>query len=553
MIGFSTNCSVNNVPRGLLRIVVLALTLGGLGAAEAYGQTVTLPPAAEPQSLVYEVALDSVLISIPHGASERNVLRQDGRDILISFATTVPAFDAPTLQARSAPWVEGVSVGYDSLLIRLAQGVKVTVTNGASGLVLKIEAMSGEAGQLSSQESENIPAPNDRTGALRLRLLRAQLMLQDQQLTSARGSFSRLRALMPEQAEPAAGLAAVEWQAGKWRRSLQHYRDASALGGETPDLISSRAIIERSQASRVSVGLDERRSHGGTLTAPVNVSVAELRGVQRLNEAWRINLEADWAQVRTDAVRRTSGAIEAFSGQRSRGLIAAQYDALNGAVMIGSLFLSNSAPGLGISYRRPDDHGVTHIVMEGRRENWDYVEGLVDGASRDRFAIGRTQRFSTDLGGRIEIGANRYQRRDEGQLGRSASLFAELRLNRLGGIAGLSAAYSVTGEYVSDQTIRVSASGDRYAPLPLVNREVHSLTLGYVQRSKGTSSSGVFVFDGYAGFGSDRYGLSGEIVGASLSYVKGPVEISFRLSHVRNVGRSRGTSDSMGAVMAIYF
>jgi hypothetical protein len=358
---------------------------------------------------------------------------------------------------------------------------------------------------------------------------------------------------LPNRPEPASGLAAVEWQAGKWRRSLELYREATALGGETPDLISTREVIERSQASRVSVGFDERRSYGGTLAAPVIVTLAEIKAVQRLNEAWRINLEADQAQVRTDAVRRTSGTIASFSGRRSRGLIAGQHDALNGAVTIGSLFLSSNNTGAGISYRRPDDRGSTHIVLEGRRENWDYVEGLVDGATRDRLAIGRTQRFSTDLGGRIEIGANRYQRQNEGALGRSASLAAELRLNRLGGLVGLSAAYSINGEYVSDQTTRISASGESYAPLPLVNREVHSLTLGYVQRSKGTSATGVVVFDGYAGFGSDRYGLSGEIVGASLSYVKGPVEVSFRLSHVRNVGRSRGTSDSVGAMISIYF
>lgn len=553
MTDVTSRSSANNLHCNFLRIVAIAVTLGAIGSVDAFGQTGPLPQVAAPQSLVFEVAGDGVLISILHGESGRPSVRQDGRDILISFASTVPSFDAPTLQARSAPWVEGVSVGYDSLLIRLAEGAKVTVSNNASGLVMKIDAITSDAGPSNPQDLETASTPIDRTGALRLRLLRAQLLLQKQELTQARGAFARLRALLPERPEPAAGLATVEWQAGNWRRSLDFYREASALGGETPDLVGARAAIERSQASRASVGFEERRSHGGTLAAPVIVSLAEFKGVQRLNEAWRINLEAEQAQVRTDAVRRTSGAIEAFSGRRSRGLIAGQHDAQNGAVTIGSLFFGSSTTGLGISYRRPDDHGSTNIVFEAKRENWDYVEGLVDGATRDRFAVGRTQRFTTDLGGRIEVGANRYQRQNEGQLGRSATLAAELRLNRLGGLAGLSAAYSINGEYVSDQTTRISATGESYAPLPLVNREVHSLTLGYVQRSKGTSSTGVVVFDGYAGFGSDRYGLSGEIVGASLSFVKGPVEVSFRLTHVRNVGRSRGTTDSLGAMISIYF
>jgi hypothetical protein len=552
MIECYPSCSANNLPRSLARNLALALVLGGFCSVKVFGQIVPLNPPTESQRFVYEIAPSGISISIVHGASAPTV-RRDGRDILISFASALPSFDAATLQARSAAWIEGISVGYDSLLIRLAEGAMAEVSHSTTHLELKITAKSAEAEQEKPPDLENVSTPNDRTGALRLRLLRAQLMLQNQQLALARGSFTRLREILPERPEPATGLAAVEWQAGKWRRSLELYREATALGGETPDLISARAAVERTQASRVSVGLDERRSYGGTLTAPVKVTLAELKGVQRLNEAWRINLEADWAQVRTDAVRRTNGVIEAFSGQRSRGLLAAQHDAVNGAVTTGSLFLGSSASGLGFNYRRPDDRGSTHIALEGRRENWDYVEGLVDGATRDRFAIGRTQRFTADFAGRIEIGANRYRRENEGQLGRSTSVAAELRLNRLGGVAGLSTIYSINGEYVSDQTTRISANGERFAPLPLVNREVHSLTLGYVRRSKGSSAEGVVIFDGYAGFGSDRYGLSGEIAGASLSYVKGPVEFSFRLNHVRNVGRSRGTSDSVGAMITFFF
>jgi hypothetical protein len=550
---FSYTPLARRIRQALVPMSASMLILVGSCMRDTHAQVLPSAQNERAGSLTYVVAQDSLVVTVRTSKENLPLVRQDGPDILFSFPDAVPMFDAAALQFQAADWVEGVSVGYDSLLLRLAKNVtaKADIEGGLVHLRFSKELADLKPETVTS--SGIASSPTDSLGALRLRLLRAQLMLHNQELTQARGRFNGLRSVMPGRPEPVLGLAAVEWQAGKWRQSLDLYQQAAQLGPETPDVLAARETIARSQASRLSVGLEERRSHGGTLTAPVLVGVTELKLVQRLSDAWRLNLEADFARVRTDAVRRAAGTIESFSGQRSRGFIAGQHDALSGNVFVGSIFFGEHSPGIGLSYRRPDDSGSTYLVMEGRRDNWDYVEGLVDGAARDRLALGRTQRFSANLGGRLEVGANRYYRKDDGQLGRSATLAAELRLNRLAGIQGFSAAYQLNGEYVSDQTTKTAATGESYSPLPLVNREVHSLTLGYFRSTRNTESNARITFDGYAGIGSDRYGKSGEIVGASLSYSKGPVDLSLRLSHVRNVGRSKGTTDSVTAVMTIFF
>jgi hypothetical protein len=538
----------------LFRVLVLAgLTFVPLGGRAQH----TAPVPAASQSLTYELGKDALKVTIRSGSGSPILVRQDGRDVLLSFAEAAPDFDAVAMRSSAAQWLEAISIGYDSLLFRLAPGITVSAMPLGSLVELKFE-VSAHPQSISESDSQPLGAgvsatPLDHTGALRLRLLRAQLMLLNQELTQARGRYNSLRTVMPEQFEPIAGLAATEAQAGNWRQSLQYYREAAALkGGDAPALLAGRAEIERTQGNRAGLGFEQRRSHGASLSAPVEVSLIDARAVYRLSEAWRLNLEIDRATVRSNAVQRQNGLITAFSGHRDRGVLSAQHDGLNGATSIASFFLGRSSFGTGVSYRKPDDMGSTSVLLDLRRDNWDYVEGIVDGAQRDRIAIERIQRLMPNLTGTAEIGLNRYYRRNDGNLGRSVSLTGQLRLSRLGGFDGLSAAYSLNGEYFSGQASKVSAAGQAYALLPLVNREVHSLTLGYVARRELGAGSAVTI-DAYAGFGSDRYGRSGEIAAVSLAYVRGPVEARLRFNHVKNVSRIPGTSRSISAVITVYF
>lgn len=536
-----------------LRWIVLVTALGAaeFGSAGVAAQPSAPAPDSAPRELRYEPAGDGFTITIRGAVGASAIVLQERRDLFVSFAKVAPAFDPLDLQRRAAAWLEGVSVGYDSLLLRLAPGVSVRIE--AEDAILTL-TLSLDAGAVTSAEAPKVePQSTDGSGALRLDLLRAQLLLREQKLSLARSRFAALRDSMPGRPDPVTGLAAVEWRVGRWRRSLELYREAVALGGDTADLAAALREIEDAQASRASVDVERRTSRGGNLDAPVTLTLGQAKGFRRVEEAWRVGVDAETAEVRTAAVRRMSGALESFSGWRNRADLSVQHDQFDGSVTIGALFLGSRSAGLGLQRRQPDDAGATGFVAEWHRPNWAYVEGLIDGALRDRLSVFRTQRLRTELNVRIEFGVNRYHQREYGEVGRSTSFAAELRLDQLARLPGLAAVYAVDGEYIDRRSARQTPSGEIFAPLPLLNREVHSVTIGYARSEGDRRAGGLVSIDGYSGFASDRYGRSGPIAAATFGYASGVLELRLRGSHVRNVGRSRGSTSAVGGFVSIVF
>jgi len=527
--------------------VVFSISWLGMAGVQAQADGRSPPvPAAKAAQLGYAIASGGMVIVVPDepGASVR--VQQDGQDLLMSFAQAAPEFDVDDFQRQALAWIKGVSVGYDSLLMHLAPGVGARW--GASGSVLELRL----AAQGDDPESALAGNPgNPGKGSMRLDLLEAQTLLRQNDLVGARKGFEALRLQAPEDVAPVLGLAAVESQAGRWRRSLALYQEAlAAEGGHSQWLSTTLDDLTQLHGDRVHLGVDERRSHGGTLEAPVTYTLGKVQGVHRLNEAWRLNMDLDTAHLDTDSVRRTSGALAPFSGERVQAALGLQRDAMDGSVSVGTLFLGQRSAGLGGSWRLPDDRGITHLLAEGGRPNWDYAEGMVSDTVRDRLALGRNQRLLEHLSARLEVGLNRYHQPDLGTLGRSHTLAGELRLDELAKVEGLAAVYALDGEYVDrslpqagTQIPQLLPTGARFSPLPLVNREVHSATLGYARTQGHRRLGGALTIDIYAGLAGDRYGRQGNVAAASLTYAKGPLEFQLRGGHVGNVGRSRGTTD----------
>ncbi|MEO8250653.1 MAG: hypothetical protein ABI589_14935, partial [Burkholderiales bacterium] len=343
------------------------------------------------------------------------------------------------------------------------------------------------------------------------------------------------------------GLAQVEGQAGRWRRSVQLYREAAALSGGDPVLAEAAAAVDREHGSNVRLDAEHRESHGGDIVSPVTIDLGGIKAMARINEAWRMSLGVEAASVHTAAVRRTSGALQPFSGHRERIDFSLQHDALDGAVTVGSMFGGGGTVGLGLLRRQPDDWGSTSGTVEYHRLNWDYIEGIVDRAWRDRIAVARNQRFGGGLTGRADLGLNRYGFSGNDSVGRSSTASAELRYTGLAGVAGLSVAYGLDAEYVQRLDSYRTSTGLQFEPLPLRDREVHIATLGYSRSFGERLGGGAFSVNGYAGAGKDRFGGSGPIAALALGWARGAFSAQLRASHVRNIGRSRGTTDSIGA------
>lgn len=397
-------------------------------------------------------------------------------------------------------------------------------------------------------------AEEARQGELRLRLLDAQLMLVTGRLTAAREAYLGLRADMPRSADPVAGLAAVARETGRGRLAREFQREAILLEPTNSALQQGLAALERDRASRLRGDVEHRIQRGGIGSDKADITIGEVGGHWNIGEAWRVGATQGLAHVDATNVRRPSGAVRDFSGDRIRTEIFVQHEWREGATVQASIFANEWSAGLGLSGRLPDDWGYTGARIEYRRPVWDFVEAIVDGAVRDRIAAERFQRITQQFTGRLEVGLNRYGiPRDDDDVLTSATLRGELRYGDIGGIAGLSIAYALDAEYVIDETLRRDATGASFQPLPIVDREVHAGLLGYGGTRGTPDGGGRFTYQVQAGYGADRYGRSGPVAFGTLGYAVGAFEVAIRAGYVRNIGRSQGETTILGASLAFLF
>ena len=473
--------------------------------------------------------------------------RQTGREVLLAVPGALPAVDAAALAACADGLLQGVSLGYDTLLLTLAPGVTLAVRDVEEGLRLELARAPLEP----AAAAEDAPAEDP--GALRLRLLEAELEARTGQFARARDSFEALRGAMPDSPEPLAGLAGLAARSGRDRSAIALYQEAQARDPEAPDLAAAIAGLARNAGPRLRADFEYRESQGGAGTGRARALIGGLDLQQPFGDGWRLGVLAEVAGIDAAHVQRRDGRVMPFAGTRERGELSVRRDWMGGQVVVGSLFLSEGTPGLGLRAELPDDAGATLLRAELRRPYWDFFQAMIDRATRDRVAAGRRQVLPDDLGARLEVGANRYGIAGDRDVGSTVSVNGELRQGNLGGLRGLSVAYLLEAEYLLRRDERTTAGGQRQAPLQLLDREVHAVALGYARSWRTDWPGGLITAELSAGYGVDRYGRAGPILGGAVGYAFEQFDLRLRGSHVENIGRARGTTTVFGGSLTWYF
>jgi hypothetical protein len=538
--------------------------------------------------VAFETANGGFLITIRMEEASKATLRQDGREVLLSWPHPLPNFNAQTLQDQAAGLLEGVSVGFDTLLLHLAPDVTVMRTDkdGYVQLILRREpgaagteaipgpdldqavvpsrhpveepvapqdagsrapdtraggAQAGDTDAAGTQAGGTDAAAN-KAGALRLRLLAAQLLAQSGEVSEAREDFENLMLAMPESPEPISGLADVNQRAGRWRQALAFYRQAQELDPEDPSIATAIAAIERAQARRLRTDLEYRQTDGGPGTGRATAAIAGVSGQLPLSEGWRLGFSFDGAQVDVAQVQNTNGTVGSFSGLRQREEIYLQHDGLNGTMAAASVYLTGHTPGFGVRAELPDASGATFLRTDYRRPDWDFFQSLINNGTKDRVALGRRQNLTENLTVRLDVGANRYGIEDAANVASSATVTGELRLGNLAGVRGLSTAYVLDSEYTFHVAERTGRDGKSFAPLQIVDREVHAAVLAYAGAWKNGVNGKALSYELSAGYGVDRYGRAGPILATVLTYPLEKAELGLRAGYVKNIGRSPGTT-----------
>jgi hypothetical protein len=421
-----------------------------------------------------------------------------GRELALQFDQPLQAPQIETLRARYPSWIDGIASGYDSVLILAARDVKYEVV--ASGLEVAVV--------LAPAPPAQAPSADQTQGRLRLELQQVRLYAGRGRLDKAHALAMRLQKEHPEDLSVLSGLASIEKQIGRWRRSDQLLAKAQKREPENGDLQAARRDIRSEQASRI-FGDEESK----TVPGQWSELITRLGGHALITGSLRAGANYDLNQVQANSVQRADGSQGSFDGTLHRGEFFLQNDFTSGLQLRGSLYRGETSTGGGFGMAYPDYYGRTTLQADFQRPFWEFIEGIADGGVRDRVELRRTLRIGSRWNGWMGVSGNRYGIEDDQDVARSVGSEAGLNFLITRSNPQLGVEYGFDMEHRLSIDSRTTQTGEIFFPIPLRNREVHSLS-GVV----GAQLLPELRTDGYGGFSYDRLGGNGPFMGLRLTY-----------------------------------
>ncbi|MFQ5738755.1 MAG: hypothetical protein ACE5JX_07045 [Acidobacteriota bacterium] len=484
---------------GAILCLMLALTPSGRA------QEFRVEAQLNPQDATFVLAWSS-----PVGL---RVSRRD-RDLLLSFQKHLGDPRLDQVADRLSPWIEGMRAGYDTLLIRFVPGVAYELFERADRIIVELARVSppatepGESGQ----------------AAIRLDLLQAQLFAETGHVDRARRVLRELDQKHPDTPEILANLAGVESLIHHRRRASALYRKARNLAPHNEDILVAQEGILQSSRPRFTIDFFSRNVERGQLEKNLRLSAWSPIGHLTTGFSYDRN------EVEIEQVRRRDGTRGSFDGVRRRAKLFLEYDFEAGSSLQGEFYSQDGSSGYGLLYTSFDVFGTTRVAAHYRKPYWESVEGLINGAVRDRFQLERSQQLTARLAARAAVALNRYHLGGRDEASSSVALEAGVRYQFPG--PPLVIEYGLDAEYQRSSLTLLDSSGQSFNPFPLESREIHFVDAGFEREWSDSIRAG-----GFAGFSWDRMGGSGPFLGVRLDYegsghLGGRVEFDRRLNSV---------------------
>lgn len=421
---------------------------------------------------------------------------QGGSDVVIRCNQPMKVANIKAIAAQSAGWIDSASASYDTLLLHLAKPAKVNY--GSKGNKVRVEFLPAP---------KVAPVSNDPEGKKRVKLLRARVLREEGKHEDAARALDELKAEYPNDSMILAEEAQNDLGRGKWRRAYGILEEAKRLEPENELLHQATSDIYRQNAPRAKIDAEWRRTEGSA--TELFLRGETYRYVKHGLRAGAV-LEAD--HVDAKGIRNADGRVRSASVVRPRGELYLQQDLENGHVAKGSFYAGYKTVGLGGNYSMPNPLGRTTLVGELRRPNWDFVEGVVVGAARDRIGLYHDFDLRTDIDFSAGGYFNHYVYDWDQEAGTTASANASLGYPVITGRERLSLLYALDAEYRLNEEERFGPAGGIYTPLGLRSREVHFF-YGLFGYDFNPRLSG----EAYGGYAVDRLGGDGPIAGVRLN------------------------------------
>lgn len=463
-------------------------------AREAWNGILTAPASAAnaPKPLT-----TAMLTSGDTGLTQAPQVLDDGRQLLVHTTPETVAERHWVNNLRLDPSISYVTEGYDSVLIVTKTGYRFEVSQprGTDWAANTVAAPGMEARSEQAQL------------ALRKELLAARLDLETGRISSAADRMDALEDTYGEDPQYLGFAANTYYYANMWPTAKTLIEDAAARSPDNADIARLNRTIDRNHPDHVRADLTlfNRGKH--------RELVSSLSGETQATQNWRLGGILRNHDLKTRNELQRDGTLGSRSGNRQSAELYGIYAVNNRSHLTARLFANNDTPGLGLDYRFLNPLGITTIGGRYHEPYFEFIEGIMDDAVRDRIAIDHVYRPRTDWEFSGGLSYNNYSIDGEDDVmdtfGMRLGVTHALRQSQ----PYIGVGYGLEAEYQIDNTFQQTATGESYRQLPLRSREIHfgSVTVAHDFSEKTYGSV-------LAGYGWDRLGGNGPAIEGTINH-----------------------------------
>ena len=444
----------------------------------------------------------------------------DGLETTLRFDGPLDGQAAEKIASLLPRWIAYATPGYDSLLIRTRRKAAFGVTRNDEGFVLRI-SWAADPGDVARDN-----------------LQRLRLLTMTGETTRARAILNDLRRLKTDANTLDRAEAELLVAERDRRAALRKYEELESANPGDLGLRRSASSLRRDLSDYVETEVLRQSVEDGDVQTRV-----ALRGRADIGPASSMSAEISTVHLDDDIALRSDGTIIAYDGAKTK--LRASYDVDSGGGVAWSAILYAGAPGMGaggeIGWRRASHELVLRASYN--EPFFSFVESIVNDGVRHQVEASLLLRGARHWSAGATAAYNRYDLNNVDSAATTLAIDGFARYETpLDDRVTLIFSYALDAEYVGSVAVRTDALSAAFQPLPLSDREVHSLGVGlYAEWERGFSA------DAIVGYSYDRYAEGGAFARANLNY-----DVSDRWRAFANASyaqvNSRGTGG--GAVTA---
>ncbi len=460
------------------------------------------------------------------------------RDLVIRFPSAIPGAFANGLSADAESWVEFMSLGYDSILIRMKPGIEANVSQPGPREVAAVFS------RMDRPKKKTAKAAVPDRADLRFRILEAELLRKSGQLIEARRIMRQEMDRNPTDADVLIQLAGIESALGRTEKAIQLYNRVLALQPDLREIADEKARLFRTQEANPNT--DTEISFGTVVQLVEDEDRQEeqtLRARHRISNRWAAMFDAERRELSANSVLRPNGDDAPFDGARHQATLGATHALDAKTELTGVIHLSEGLPGFSAKalerglFAAADTE--TTLEIDILKPYWGLIEGIVNDGARSRVHGTHYHPLNDALAFYAETGVNTYRVDGESDVADSVSAGASATYTPVWFPEGMTAAYQIDGEYVLTRKVSTRQDGSTFRPLNVVTREVHTGQLAYrreIVRHVNLSLS--------LGYSYDRFNAKGPSVATGVSYKPMP-GLSAEATASQSITSSRGSDSTV--------